>query len=244
MSRHRGFFFLMGTRRMISNDGAPAEAVCPNCHQRVLFQPKSARNWFTFFLIPLFPVSGKTSISQCGNCRMQYRLTPQELNTRVAASQQQHMQQAIQMYNSLRTSPANSVTLNNLMLLYLELRELDQAVSAANEFPQALNASEQCMTTLGRVLMERGQHAEAIKWFDAALARNPMLGEASYCKAVALMNLKPPDLEAAKAAARAAGCQRPRRRRPSPQHRRPAPRQVNPESPHEKHATAASTAPC
>jgi tetratricopeptide (TPR) repeat protein len=169
-----------------------------------MFQPKSVRSWFTFFLIPIFPVSGKTTISQCGNCRMQFRLSPQELSTRVAASQQQQMQQAIQMYNSLRTSPANAVTLNNLLLLYLELHELDQAVSAANEFPQALNASEQCMTTLGRVLMERGQHAEAIKWFDAALARNAMLGEAAYCKAVALMNLSPPDLEGAKAAARVA----------------------------------------
>jgi tetratricopeptide (TPR) repeat protein len=203
-SRRRGFFFLIGTRRMVSNDGTPAEAPCPNCRQRTLFQPKSARSWFTFFLIPIFPVSGKMTLSQCGNCRMQYRLTPQQLNSRVAASQTLQMQQAIQMYNSLRASPANSVTLNNLLLLYLELKELDQALSAANEFPQALNSSEQCMTTLGRILMERAQHAEAIKWFDAALARNPMLGEAAYCKAVALMNLTPPDLEAAKAAARTA----------------------------------------
>ena len=189
---------------MVSNDGAPLEALCPNCRQRTLFQPKSARSWFTFFLIPLFPVGSKTALSQCGNCRMQFRLSPQQLNDRVAASQQQQMQQAIQMYNSLRASPANSVTLNNLMLLYLELHELDQAVSAANEFQQALSASEQCMTTLGRVLMEQRRHPDAIKWFDAALARNPMLAEAAYCKAVALMNLTPPDLTGAKAAARAA----------------------------------------
>jgi tetratricopeptide (TPR) repeat protein len=202
--RHRGFFFLVGSRRIVSNDGAPSEALCPNCRQRTLFQPKSARSWFTFFLIPIFPVSGKISVSQCGNCRMQYRLTPEQLNTRIAASQQQQTQQAIQMYNSLRASPANSVTLNNLLLLYLELHELDQAISAATEFPQALNSSEQCMTTFGRILIERKQYPEAIKWFDAALARNNVLGEAAYCKAVALMNLTPPDIEAAKAAARIA----------------------------------------
>jgi tetratricopeptide (TPR) repeat protein len=84
------------------------------------------------------------------------------------------------------------------------LKEFNQAVSAANEFQQALNASEQCMTTLGRVLMEQGRHAEAIKWFDAALARNSMLGEAAYCKAVSLMSLTPPDLVGAGNAARAA----------------------------------------
>jgi tetratricopeptide (TPR) repeat protein len=194
----------MGTRRIVSKDGAPVEAVCPNCKQRALFQPQTARSWFTFFLIPIFPVGGKITLSQCGNCRMQFRLSPSALASTVEASQQKQMQQAIQMYNSLRASPANSVTLNNLMLLYLELHEMDQAISAANEFPQALNASEQCMTTLGRVLMAGANHAEAIKWFDAALARNPMLGEAAYCKAVALMNLVPPDFPAAKAAARTA----------------------------------------
>ena len=89
-------------------------------------------------------------------------------------------------------------------MLFRSLHELDQAVAAANEFQQALNASEQCMTTLGRVLMEQGRHQEAMRWLDAALARNPMLGEASYCKAVALMSLVPPDYAGATAAARAA----------------------------------------
>ena len=89
------------------------------------------------------------------------------------------------------------MTLNNLLLLYLQIGELNQAVSAANEFPDALNASEQCMTTLGRVLMEQKQSEAAIKWFDAAISRNPMLGEASYCKAVLLMGMNPPDLTGA-----------------------------------------------
>jgi tetratricopeptide (TPR) repeat protein len=201
--RHRGFI-IFGTRTMIRNNGAAVQAVCPSCRQQTMFQPKSARPWFTLYFIPIFPVGAKRTFSECMNCRMQFRLTPQELSQRTSASQQQQMQQAIQMYNSLRTSPANSVTLNNLLMLYLQLKEYDQAISAANEFQQALNASEQCMTTLGRVLMEQGRHPDAIKWFDAALARNPMLGEAAYCKAVALMSLTPPDLAGATAAARVA----------------------------------------
>jgi tetratricopeptide (TPR) repeat protein len=202
-ARRRGFI-IFGTRNFIRNQGPAVQAVCPSCRQQAMFQPKAARPWFTLYFIPIFPVGAKRPFSQCMNCRMQFKLSPQELTQRTSASQQQQMQQAIQMYNSLRTSPANSVTLNNLLMLYLQLHEYDQAVSAANEFQQALNASEQCMTTLGRVLMEQGRHPDAIKWFDAALARNPMLGEAAYCKAVAMMSLTPPDLAGATAAARTA----------------------------------------
>ena len=81
---------------------------------------------------------------------------------------------------------------------------MNQAVSAANEFPDALNASEQCMTTLGRILMEQKQPAVAIKWFDAAIAESRCWARPSYCKAVALMGMTPPDLAGAGAAARAA----------------------------------------
>lgn len=205
LQRRRGFFFILfGTRRMVRDDGQGVAAVCPHCGRKAMFQPKSVRSWFTLFLVPIFPIGGRQQMSQCGNCGTVFRLSPEELSQRVASGQQQQMQQAIQLYNSLRASPANSITLNNLMLLYLQLRELDQAVSAANEFRAALDASEQCMTTLGRVLMEQGQREQAIRWFDAALARNPMLGEASYCKAVALMTLVPPDYAGATAAARAA----------------------------------------
>jgi tetratricopeptide (TPR) repeat protein len=204
LRRDRGFFIFFGSRGIISNNGAAAGAVCPNCKQQSMIQPKSVRSWFTLFFIPIFPVGAKRTFSQCNNCRAQFRATPQQLSQHQAVSQQQQMQQAIQMYNSMRASPANSVTLNNLLLLYLQLREYNQAVSAANEFQQALNASEQCMTTLGRVLMEQGRHAEAIKWFDAALSRNAAIGEAAYCKAVSLMSVTPPDLAGAAIAARAA----------------------------------------
>jgi tetratricopeptide (TPR) repeat protein len=199
-----GFFFLFGTRNMISNGGQAATAVCPRCSRQAGFQNRAARTWFTLFFIPLFPMSAKRPFCQCQNCQAQFKGSAEQLGKKSAVSQQQLTQRAIQMYNSLRASPSNSVTLNNLLLLYLQIGELNQAISAANEFPDALNASEQCMTTLGRLLMEQKQTEAAIKWFDAAIARNPMLGEASYCKAVTLMGMNPPDLTGASAAARAA----------------------------------------
>jgi len=113
-------------------------------------------------------------------------------------------EQAIALYNSLRASPANSITLNQLMLMYAGMNEYSQAISAANEFPEALNASEQCMSTLGRVYLASEQRKEAIHWFEQALARNSSLGEAHYYKAVAHLTNTPPDYGAAVAAARQA----------------------------------------
>ena len=203
-ARRRGFFIFFGSRNVLSNAGPAVAAVCPRCQAQATFQNRTARTWFTLFFIPIFPMGAKRPFCQCQSCNAQFRISAEDLGKKTAASQQQQMQQAIQMYNSLRASPSNSVTLNNLLLLYFQLKEFDSALSAANEFPDALNASEQCMTTLGRVLMEQGRHVDAIKWFDAATARNPMLGEAAYCKAVALMSTNPPDLAGANVAARAA----------------------------------------
>jgi tetratricopeptide (TPR) repeat protein len=202
--RRGAFIILFGTRNVVSDEGASATATCPRCSQETSFANKSARRWFTLFFLPVFPVGAKWAFCECGNCRAQFRVSAHELGRKTAAAYQQQTERAIQLYNSMRASPANSVTLNNLMLLYFQLGEFGQAVSAAGEFPEALNASEQCMTTLGRVLMEHKRQTDAIKWFDAAIARNPMLGEAAYCKAVALMSLTPPDLTGAEAAARAA----------------------------------------
>lgn len=202
--RRTGFIFVFGSRNRVTNDGAAVPAVCPKCRQQATLQNKAVRTWFTLFFIPVFPMGAKRQFCQCSNCNTQFRGRAEQLSQKVAASQQQDFQQAIQMYNSLRASPANSVTLNNLLEQYLQLQEYDQAISAANEFQQALHNSEQCMTTLGRVYLARKQPDEAIKWFDAAIGRNPMLGEASYCKALALMGQSPPDLAGAATAARSA----------------------------------------
>ena len=114
------------------------------------------------------------------------------------------MQRAISLYNSLRNSPGNSVTLNELMVLYASIGEFDQAIAAARDFPTALEASEQCMVTLGRVQLGKNEHAEAIRRFDQAIARNPGMGEAHYYKGVAYLTAAQPDYDKAAAAARLA----------------------------------------
>ncbi len=193
-----------GTRDLVNKKGEVVKSVCPRCQRETMMQGKSFRRWFTLFFVPILPISSRHTFSECSNCRAQFRTSPQELGEQMAESQQQLLQQSIQMYNSLRTNPANSVTLNNLLLLYLQLGEFEQAISAGNEFKQALSASEQCMTTLARVYMEQKRYPEAVQWLDAALMSNPMSGEAAYCKAVSLMTQAPPDLSGATAAARIA----------------------------------------
>jgi transcription elongation factor Elf1 len=200
-----GFIILFGSRAITSNDAAaPVQTRCPRCGQQSNLQPKSYRNWFTLFFVPVFPISGKTPFCECSVCGAQFQVPAEELRQRLADSDRQQNQQAIALYNSLRASPANSVTLNELMTAYASMNDFDSAISAAGEFPQALHASEQCMTTLGRVYLARNQFNEALQWFDAAVARNPSLGEAQYYKAVAHLLTTPPDPQKAVAAARAA----------------------------------------
>jgi tetratricopeptide (TPR) repeat protein len=203
--QRRGFILLFGTRAIVSNEATPpVQTRCPRCGQAVALAAKSYRNWFTVFFVPVFPVSGRTEFCECPACRGQFPVPAEELRRRLAEADRQQGQQAITLYNSLRGSPANSVTLNELMALYASRSEFDSAVAAAGEFPQALQASEQCMATLGRVYLAQNRFAEALQWLGAAVARNPALGEAQYYKALAHLLVTPPDARQAVAAARAA----------------------------------------
>jgi tetratricopeptide (TPR) repeat protein len=205
MNRRQGFIILFGARNIMGSDDAqPLQTQCPRCGQATTIVGKSYRQWFTLFFIPVFPIGGKHRFSQCTACNAQFPVSVDELRQRLAGAQQHQTQQAITLYNSLRQSPANSITLNELMLMYASMNEDDQAISAARDIPDALRNSEQCMATLGRVLLAANRHAEAIPWFDAAIARNPAFGEAQYHKAVACLTSAPPRVDEAVAAARAA----------------------------------------
>ena len=204
--RRAGFILLFGTRAIISTDRSvePVRTQCPRCNQEADLVGKSYRQWFTLFFVPIVPVSPARRFTQCTNCGAQFPVTPAELRTRLSAGEKEQSQQAISLYNSLRASPANAITLDQLMKLYATLKEYDQAVSAAADFPQALQASEQCMTTLGRVYLAQNNFDEAAKWFDAATTRNPQLGEAHYYRALSALLRTPPDTGQAVASARAA----------------------------------------
>jgi len=204
-NRRPGFILFFGTRNIISSENvAPVQTTCPRCGQPSSIVGRTYRSWFTFFFVPVFPISGSRRFSQCSNCNAQFPVPIEDLRRGLQNNEQQQNQQAIALYNSLRASPANSITLNQLMLMYAGMNEYSQAISAANEFPEALNASEQCMSTLGRVYLASEQRKEAIHWFEQALARNSSLGEAHYYKAVAHLTNTPPDYGAAVAAARQA----------------------------------------
>jgi hypothetical protein len=204
--RRAGFILLFGSRSIISDDAQspPVRTRCPKCAQETDLVSKSYRTWFTVFFIPIFPISGKTPFAQCARCGAQFTVSAQELHARLQQADQEQNQRAISLYNSLRASPANSVTLNELMLMYASLNDTNAALSAAGEFPQALNASEQCMTTLGRVYLARNEFADAITWFDAAIARNATMGEAHYYRALSYLLKTPSDTVQAVMSARAA----------------------------------------
>jgi tetratricopeptide (TPR) repeat protein len=201
-----GFIILFGSRNLIRPDpeAGSVQTVCPRCQQMATMVGKTFRPWFTLFFIPIFPVGGQQKFTECSNCRGQFRVPVAELAKRVNAGAQQEQQRAIGLYNSLRSSPANSITLNELMQMYAQMNEYDQAISAARDFPEALRNSEQCMSTLGRVLLAAGRNGEAVPWFDAAIARNPQFGEAQYHKAVACLTSTPARIDEAVTAARAA----------------------------------------
>jgi tetratricopeptide (TPR) repeat protein len=204
-NRRPGFILLFGSRNIISNEHVPpVQTTCPRCGQPSDIVGRTYRTWFTIFFLPIFPLSGSRRFSECSNCHAQFPVPVDDLRRNLASNEQQQNQQAIALYNSLRASPANSITLNQLMLMYAGMNEFSQAISAANEFPEALNSSEQCMSTLGRIYLASEQRPQAIHWFDQALARNSSLGEAHYYKAVAHLTNTPPDYAAAVTAARQA----------------------------------------
>jgi tetratricopeptide (TPR) repeat protein len=204
-TRRAGFILLFGARPFPSAEPGPTvPARCPSCQREVALVPMGSRTWFTLFFIPIFPISGRQRYCECPNCGAQFPGAAEDLRNELATGEQRQAQEAIALYNSLRASPGNAVALNQLMTMYASLKDHDAAVSAARDFPQALNSSEQCMVTLGRVLLAQERHAEAVRWFEAAAARNPMLGEAHYYKALAHLESTPPEPGPAAAAARAA----------------------------------------
>ncbi len=198
----RGFVLLFGSKTVVSADPAaatPRGAACPRCGRTGTLAGQRARPWFTAFLIPLFPIGGGRRFTRCRACGTSFAAPPEQIARAASRSDAQQVRRGITLYNSLRASPGNSVTLQELMTLYLSIGEPAQAVGAAADFPDALNASEQCMTTLGRAYLAAGAAAEAIGWLDSAVARDPAAGEARFQRATAYLSLTPPQAEPAAA---------------------------------------------
>ena len=189
---------------MSNQTGETVDSKCPRCGAVDSLKGISVRSWFTIFFCPLFPISKAQRFTQCGKCGASFAMPPEQFASAAAKADAKQLQRAISLYNSLRASPANSITLNELMQMYAAMGEYSQAVSAAADFPHALNSSEQCMSTLGRVYLSQNNHKTAIQWFDAALARNFDIAEAWYFKSQAYLHGDPIDLEKAITCARTA----------------------------------------
>ncbi len=189
---------------MSNETGEPVDAKCPRCGAGESLKGIRVRSWFTIFFMPIFPLGKGQRMTQCSKCQASFAMPPEKFAGAAARADARQMQRAIAMYNNLRKSPANCITLNELMQQYALMGEYTQAASAAAEFPQAVNNSEQCMTTLGRIYLTQGEYTAALQWLDAALSRDSEIGEALYYKAVAHLKPSHLDPEKAIAAARAA----------------------------------------
>src|SRR6266567_3700563 len=110
-----GFIIFFGTRSIISNDPEPpVRTRCPQCGREADVFPKSARPWFTLFFVPVFPIGAKKHFSECSNCHARFGMAPEQLQNKVvAAIDERQGRQAITLYNSLRNSLANSITLTD-----------------------------------------------------------------------------------------------------------------------------------
>ena len=194
-----------GTRELAAAEGDPlSDARCPRCAVTGTMGGVRVRSWFTFFFIPAFPLGPGRHYTKCRKCGASFAMPPEEFEGATARTDARQLQRGIAMYNSMRASPGNSVTLNELLQLYASLAEYGQAISAGNDFPQAVDNSEQVMTTLGRVNLAAERFIDAEKLFEKAIARNPDLGEAWFYLALAVLKILPKDVPRAIAAAKTA----------------------------------------
>ena len=203
--RRRGFIILFGWRPINSKDGRPpVTVICPNCRQSVEMVGKSQRTWFTLFFIPVFPISGATPFVQCSSCGAAFNADLDQMHRNQAISDNSLYQRGIALYNSLRKAPADSALLNQLMDHYGGMGEFNEALSAARHFPDALESSAQCLTTLGKIQLSANMPQDAVNSFGKALAKTPGFPDALFFQGVAYLALTPPDTQRTIAVARAA----------------------------------------
>jgi tetratricopeptide (TPR) repeat protein len=203
--RRRGFIIFFGWRTITSQrPESPVNTVCPSCRQESNIIPMQARDWFTLFFIPVFPISGAKPFVKCEACQACFDVDIEQFRRKAAMPDERAWQQSIALYNTLRESPKDSVLLNRLLEMYAAMREFDEALAAGRHFPDALHESAQCLTTYGKVNLAAGKPDEALKYLRMALEKNKALGEAHFYTAVAQLSSTPPNPDAAIASARLA----------------------------------------
>jgi hypothetical protein len=70
---------IWGSRSIQKNEAWVENYACPLCRsQRLLLV--SVRSWFTFFFIPIFPMSSKKYYLECTLCENCFKVNDNELN--------------------------------------------------------------------------------------------------------------------------------------------------------------------
>jgi tetratricopeptide (TPR) repeat protein len=204
-SSRRGFIIFFGWRTITrERPESPVETICPACRQHASILPMQAREWFTLFFIPVFPISSAKPFVKCGSCQTCFDVDIEQFRRKAAMPDGRAMQQCIALYNTLREAPKDSVLLHRLLEMYASMQEFDEALAAGRHFPEALNDSAQCLTTYGKIHLAKGDAPEALRYLQLALEKNKALAEAHFYTAVAYLSSNPPNPDAAIASARTA----------------------------------------
>lgn len=173
--RQRGFFIVWGSKNFIRTEHLPpVETTCPSCRRAAKIYGKSHRRWFTlYFVIPVFPMSSAVRFTECSACRAQFRATLDEFRSAGARKPASGFQDAIALFNEMRETPADATKLYRLMQMYVDMNEPNEAISAANSYPAALQASSSCLSLLADIYSRQECRDDALRCITAALALNP-----------------------------------------------------------------------
>lgn len=172
--RSAGFLILFGWRPRVTNDGRPPVSMkCPVCRRECQMLSKRVRNWFTLYFIPVIPLGGGQTISQCSACGAQFGVDIEVMRRKAAMPDGNDWQRSITLFNAMRETPTDPVKLHDLLKSYADMGEHAEVISAARQFPAALDASGSCLKLVAEAYAAIGDNAAAIACLEKALKLDP-----------------------------------------------------------------------
>jgi hypothetical protein len=117
-----------------------------------MIEGRVGRRWVQIFGIPVMPLDDAPKrFSACQECGGVIPREIEQVRRRAAGGVGRQRQVAIEVYNELRERPGDSAVLFKLLELYGLMGEYHEAVVTAKLFPEALNASPDCLELLSRL---------------------------------------------------------------------------------------------
>jgi hypothetical protein len=176
--RAAGFFIIWGSKNIIGSDGqGSVEGQCPACRENVRLEGKQVRRWFTLYFIPIFPTGAPIRFTQCSRCKSQFHGTLEEFRRRAGRNAtgagSPSFQDAIALFNDMRETPTDSNKLARLMRMYAELGEPGEVLSAAKNYPDAVDGSAACLGLMAHASLLLNRRDDAARFAAAALVLDP-----------------------------------------------------------------------